>query len=204
MRRIHTRPRSRCRARRAGAAACAPGLGRFAITATVRARRGARRGGARLREVIVDLPPHPLDLLRERVGELRLPGGAARSASCASTASGVFRPCARSPALASARWTACVAMLEQRVEIVDERLHLRRIASLDPALAPRVHAASRVAQLRERTTGRGAPARTRPASEQHDQHQRRWPRDPQTVPCRTTAIVPVRGSSARSRRASPR
>ena len=37
----------------------------------------------------------------------RGPPRAARSASCASTASGVFRPCARSPALARARATAC-------------------------------------------------------------------------------------------------
>ena len=69
-------------------------------------------GGARVREVIVDLPAHPLDLLARRDrGELvDAPAAPARSASCASTASGVFRPCARSPAFASARATALLAM----------------------------------------------------------------------------------------------
>jgi hypothetical protein len=71
------------------------------------ARAGRRRGGrgARMRQVVVDLPPHPLHLLADSGG--RSATGALDPVSLrASRASGVFSPWARLPALAWARRTA--------------------------------------------------------------------------------------------------
>ncbi len=48
-------------------------LGRLADTGG-RARRGTRGGGPCLRQVIVDLALHALDLCDERIGKVRLPG----------------------------------------------------------------------------------------------------------------------------------
>jgi hypothetical protein len=79
---------------------------------------GGAGGGARLREVVVHLAAHALDLLPQQRGELGVARAAARSASCASTASGVLRPWARSPALAWARATARSRCVEQRVQVV--------------------------------------------------------------------------------------
>ena len=132
-------------------------------------------GRARMREVIVDLPPHALDLLADRVRRARPgPPPPARSASCESTASGVFRPCARSPALAIARRDDLLAVVEQRVEVVDERLHFAGIGAFDAALAGR----------RERPTGamRNWPNDARPAP--HLTRRRR--------PCRRCAIAEAR------------
>ena len=87
----------------------------------------ARRGRARVREVVVDLPAHPLDLLRDRRRELapgprprraRPPARGRRAAS-----SGRARGRRPWPARALDRRSRSV---EQRVQVVDERLHFAR------------------------------------------------------------------------------
>ena len=100
-----------------------------------RAGRRARRRGARVREVIVDLPPHALDLLRR----------ARRASSCVAGRRGALgllrqhgerrlqavREIAGLGDRAAAR--ARSRCVEQRIQIVDERLHLGRIAAVDAA-----------------------------------------------------------------------
>ena len=57
---------------------------------------------------------------------LGLPARSARSASCASgTASGVLRPCARSPALLNARLTRSSRSCSSALRVCDQRLHPR-------------------------------------------------------------------------------
>ncbi len=117
----------------------------------VRARRRARRRRARVREVIVHLPPHALDLLMHR------PPRARACPACVGDLRFVRKH--RERRLQRVREIAglgdrapdgLIAMLEQRVEIVDERLHLARIAPLDAAIAPLVHRGEALAQLGER------------------------------------------------------
>ena len=77
-----------------------------------RARRRARRRRARMREVVVDLPLHAVDLLGDPVRQLRSAGTLeALAPRCERIASGVFRPCARSPALPIARADRLIVVL---------------------------------------------------------------------------------------------
>ena len=101
------------------------------------------------------------------------PAASARSASCASTASGVFSPCARSPALAIARCTARSRCVEQRIEIVHQRLHLGRIAPVELTRA-RPSRTSREPRAAARRTAPGRCARaTRPGRHGRRRRQRR-------------------------------
>ena len=112
-----------------------------------------------MREVVVDLPPHALDFMREsssadfgQSGGLRAVGllrehGERRLQSVREIAGLGLR--ARD---------ARVARLEQRVEIRHERLHFGGIVAVHQPLAAGVHVREPRAQLARPPTSRGGPA----------------------------------------------
>ena len=123
-------------------------LGRFQDDRS-RARRGARRGRARMREVVIDLPAHPIDLLANRGSELALAGSG--------RAFGVHRQqrqrCLETVCKVAGRRDRALhgplALIDQRVQIVDEWLHLRHIAAFQPCLAATVHVGQPRPELRD-------------------------------------------------------
>ena len=153
-------PRSACRRSSVRASA----VGRRRRPSSARRRVAPRRGGARVREVVVDLPPHPLDLLarsppRARAGPRRR---RARPRARAPPAASSARARDRRPWRAR-RLTALLAVLEQRVEIVDERLHLARVAPFErgvacPRARRRAARAARSSGARPRAHDRAARA----------------------------------------------
>ena len=134
----------RGRARRAAGAACAPAPSAESRDRAARAGRRAGGRGARVRQVVVDLPPHPLDLLADRRGQLACPAASARSASCAEHRQRRLQAVREIAGLGERARTAASRCVEQRVQIVDERLHLGR-------------------DSRRRRAGRGPRARRRAA-----------------------------------------
>ena len=125
-------------------------LRRFGDDAS-RARRGARCRRARLREVVVDLPPHAIDLLLDRLRQLAVTGGAGalrflrqHRERCLETVREIAGLRDRAP-------HGVIAVLEKRVQIGDERLDFGRIAPGDLML-PSVANGS---QLRAHVVERG-------------------------------------------------
>ena len=120
-----------------------------------RVRRHRRRGRARLREMRLDLPPHPVDLLADRRRpdravrrrrRVRCPARAPRAAS-----SGRARDRRPSPR----RGHAPLALVEQRVQVVDQRLDLLGILAVEPRAAAVAHGREPLTQDVETATGRG-------------------------------------------------
>ena len=142
--------------------------------------RPPQRDRARLREVIVDLPAHPSDLLRDRRRELVLTGGL--------RAFGLLRE-DRQRRLQSVREIAGLGrglldpqlpVGEQRVEVVDERLNLRGVDAFEPALRTLAHVEQPRAQLLQRQ--QAAPELVQAGRDQDQrhggEHRAVEPRDP--------------------------
>ena len=140
-------------------------------TDAARAGRRARRGGARVREVVVDLPAHALDLLRDRRGELGLAGGRGALGLLRQHRERRLQAVREIAGLADRAADRCVAMLEQRVEIVDERLHFARIASLRACASPLLHVGQPLAHLVERRQPARGRRRSRPPCDGDGQHR---------------------------------
>ena len=69
--------------------------------------------------------------------------------------------------MATARADDLVAMLEQRVQIVDERLHLGRVVALRPA-RPARHGRAPAARADRETTTAPCASATKPATQERD------------------------------------
>ena len=125
-------PRSACsrcsvRARpSADSAMRAPGAGR---------RAGRRR--TRLREVVVHLAAHPLDLLVDGRGEIGLAGRPGVRRFLAQHRERRLQAVREVAGLRHRARQRAFAVIEQRVELVDQRLHLGGIGAFDPPLACR-------------------------------------------------------------------
>ena len=116
----------------ADAASSEPALRRF-LNDGSRSRPGARRGGARVGEVIVDLPAHSLDLLADRRGELALAGGAGAFGLARQQRQRRLETVREVAGLRNRALHRLLALFDQRVQVVDERLHLGGIVALRPA-----------------------------------------------------------------------
>ena len=111
------------------------------------AERRARRRRARVREVIVDLPAHPLDLLADRRGELVMPLGVGTIGFLRQHRERRLETVSEVAGLGQRAPDGLLAVLEQRVEIVDERLHFGRIIAVDAAIATVAEAREALAQM---------------------------------------------------------
>ena len=125
-------------------------LGRRPEHRTARARRRAGRGGARVREVIVHLPPHPLDLLPHDGRQLALPRLVGDLRLVREHGERRLQRVRQIAGLRDRAPHGLIAMLEQRVEIVDERLHFAGIAPFDAAIPSLAHGGEPLPQLGER------------------------------------------------------
>ena len=93
---------------------------------------GACSGGACLRQVVLDLPPHPLDLLLDRRRELGLPRLPRPLGLLREDRERRLEAVREIPRLRARSRHALLALGEQRVQVLDERLDLRRILAFDP------------------------------------------------------------------------
>ena len=158
---------ARARDRRGVRRACAPAPPRPARPRARRAGRGARRRRPRVRQVVVDLPAHPVHLLAQ---QLR-PAAAAPPRPLGLVGDHRQRRLQAVGQVAGPRQRPAhrlFAVVEQRVEVVDERLHLarerrRRRASRSPACTSDNPARSRASAASARRIWRprrpGTPGR---------------------------------------------
>ena len=105
---------------------------------TVRSCDCARRRGARMGEVIIDLPSHAIDLLLNGGGNLglaRCPRPLRLVRNDGERRLQAVRQVAR---LRDRTADGLLSLVEQRVEIVDERLHFCRVLAVDAPIAPLV------------------------------------------------------------------
>ena len=116
----------------------------------VHARRRARRRGARLRQVIVHLPAHPLDLLTHHRRQLGLPGAIGDLRLVRQHGERRLQRVREIAGLGDRAADGLIAVLEQRVEIVDQRLHFGGIAAVEAALAALAHGGEAAAQPLDR------------------------------------------------------
>ena len=100
-----------------------------------RSCRCARRRGARVREVIVDLPPHAIDLLLNGGSNLRLAGSPRPLRFVRNDGKRRLQAVRQVARLCHRAADGLLPLVEQRVEIVDERLHFCRVIALDAPLA---------------------------------------------------------------------
>ena len=98
-------------------------------------RRCARCRRARVREVIVDLPAHAIDLLRDGGGHLELAGSPRALRLVRKDGERRLQPVRQVAGLRDRAPHRLLPLVEQRVEIVDERLHLRRVVAVDAPVA---------------------------------------------------------------------
>ncbi len=111
---------------------------------------GARAGGARLGQVVLDLAPHPLDLLFDRRRELGLPRLPRPLGLLREDGERRLEAVREIPRLRARSRHALLALGEQRVQVLDERLDLRRILAFDPGLPAVAQCRHPRAQPRER------------------------------------------------------
>ena len=86
-------------------------------------------GGARVGEVIVDLPPHPLDLLAHRLREIGVAERRRALGFLRQHGQRRLQPVREIARLGDGAAHRTRLMFEQRVEIVDQRLDLARIVA---------------------------------------------------------------------------
>ena len=127
----------RARGRRTAAASCGPG--RRPRSATFVAALGVAPAAvdARLREVRVDLPAHPLDLLANRRRQFVLPGGLRPVDLLREDGERRLQAVRQVAGLGQRARDAALALVEQRVEVLDERRDLARIVALEPRASAR-------------------------------------------------------------------
>ncbi len=91
---------------------------------------------ARVREVIVHLPAHPIDLLRYGCSHLGLTGCPRAFRLVREDGERRLQTVREIARLGDRALDRFLSMLEQRVEIVDERLHLGRVRAFDSPISP--------------------------------------------------------------------
>ena len=136
-----------------------------ADSATEAARAGGRagRGRARVGQVVLDLPPHPLDLLGHRRRELGLAGGRGAVRLVRQHRERRLEAVREIAGLGDRAAHRLLLVGEQRVQVGDERLDFGGIAPFDAAGGPALHV--RQPRGADRSSG-FSPARTmaKPAS----------------------------------------
>ena len=107
-----------------------------------------RRRGARLREVVVHLPPHAFDLLRDRGGQLGLARRLRALGILIENRQRGLQPVREIAGLGQRARDALFTIVKQAVEIGDQRHDLGGILAFEPPLAALLHAATGVREAR--------------------------------------------------------
>ena len=151
-----------------------------AWTAARRWPRSPQRDRARLREVIVDLAAHPSNLLRDRRRELVLTRGLRALGLLREDRQRRFQSVREIAGLGRGLLDPQLAVEEQRVEVVDERLNLRWVNPFKPALRTLAHVEQPRAQLPQRQqTAPELVQAGRDQDQRHDgEHRAMEQRDP--------------------------
>jgi hypothetical protein len=103
-----------------------------------------------VRQVVLDLPPHALDLLPDLGGELGMPGGCGTLRFLRQYGERRLQPVGEVRRFADGPLNLLIPVVEQRVQIVDERLHFGGISPFHTTVDPRVDAGQPGAQVRDR------------------------------------------------------
>jgi hypothetical protein len=119
-------------------------------TRALRLLGGAGRGGAGMSEVILDLPPHAFDLLAERLGDFELSRALGGIRFLRQHREWRLEPVREVAGLGERTAHARFAVLEQRVQILDQRLNFRGIVAGDPRLATTANVGEPRSELMER------------------------------------------------------
>jgi hypothetical protein len=117
-----------------------------------------------VREVIVDIPLHARDLLIDGVSNLDLPDGTRPRRLLGQDRQRRLQAVSEIAGLGNRTLDRLLAMAEQGVQIVDERLHFRRVHTFHPARATGTNAReARVKVVYSRLAAAGEQQRPRQA-----------------------------------------
>ncbi len=99
---------------------------------------GSSRGSARVHEVIVDLPPHAVHLLMHGFGDFASAGRRRSVGFVCDDRERSLQAVRKITGFADGAFDGPIALIEQRVEIVYQRLHLGGVCAFESARAASV------------------------------------------------------------------